>query len=298
MEFIDYYQILGLNKDATSEEVKKAYRKLARKYHPDINPNNEEAKKKFQQINEAHEVLSDPEKREKYDKYGKDWKHGEQMEEARRQQEQAYRAQGQGGFDFGGGGFDAGGFSDFFASMFGGGGGRGRRTAAFRGQDFHADLQLGLRDAYTTHKRTLNLDGKKVRITIPAGIEDGQKIRLPGYGAPGPNGGENGDLYITFVLGSDPRYLRKGDDIYISEALPLYTAVLGGEVIVDTLGGKLKVKVPALTQNNTTIRLKGKGFPVYKQEGKFGDLFIKWNVQLPTELSDQQKTLFEQLAAS
>lgn len=295
MDFIDYYQVLGLDKGASEADIKKAYRKLARKYHPDLNPGDQDANRKFQQINEAHEVLSDPDKRKKYDQYGQDWQHAEQFEQARRAQQQQGRSEEAFTYE---GGFEEGAFSDFFEAMFGGarqarGGRRG-----FRGQDLHAELPLSLREAYHTHTRTLNLRGKQIRITVAAGIADGQKIRLKGYGAPGMNGGPAGDLYITFTVTPDPRYQRKGDDIYIAEELPLYTAVLGGEHIVETLGGRVKLQVPPLTQNNATVRLKGKGFPVYRQEGKFGDLYVRWTVKLPESLSDRQKSLFEELAAS
>src|SRR6266446_2928945 len=189
MEFVDYYKILGVDKNAKTEAIKKAYRKLARKHHPDLNPNDKEANKKFQQINEANEVLSDPEKRKKYDQYGKDWKHADQFEKARHQQGQ----QDFSGYTYSG---DAGNedFSDFFESLFGrsAGGSRNRQTK-FRGQDYHAELRLNLSDAYETHKQTLTVNGKNVRITIPAGIENGQVIKLKGYGAPGVNGGPNGD---------------------------------------------------------------------------------------------------------
>lgn len=299
MDYIDYYQVLGVKKTATKEEIKKAYKKLARKYHPDLNPGDKDAIKKFQQINEAQEVLSDPEKRKKYDKYGKDWQHGEQMEQAQRQQQQQQRAyQGQSGGGFAGGDFDSGDFSDFFSSMFGGQSSGRRQQASFKGQDLQASLNLSLKDASETHQQTLTINNKKVRITIPAGVADNQKIKLKGYGNPGRNGGPNGDLYITFLIENDNRYMRKGDDIYVSEDLPLYTAVLGGEHIVESLSGKVKINIAPLTQNATTIRLKGKGYPVYKKENSFGDLYIKWNIQLPKHLTEEQKKLFEQLATS
>ncbi|MFC1225433.1 MULTISPECIES: J domain-containing protein [Pedobacter] len=296
MDYIDYYKILDLKKDATTEDIKKAYRKLARKHHPDLNPNNEEANKKFQQINEANEVLSDPEKRKKYDKYGKDWQHADQLD-AQQQQQRQYQSQGQayGGNSYSGG-FGGEDFSDFFSSMFGGGGGRSSRNSPFKGQDYSADLQLNLLDAYTTHKQTLTVNGKQVRITIPAGVENGQKIKLPGYGAPGVNNGPPGDLYIKFNISDDPKFKRKGNDIYIQEEIDLYTAILGGEKIVETLNGKVKLKVPAGTQPDTTLRLKGKGFPVYKKDNQFGDLYIKWQVKIPTNLNAEQKELFEKLS--
>ncbi|MFD2583641.1 DnaJ C-terminal domain-containing protein [Pedobacter vanadiisoli] len=297
MDYIDYYKILDLKKDASTEDIKKAYRKLARKHHPDLNPNNEEANKKFQEINEANEVLSDPEKRKKYDKYGKDWQHADQLD-AQEQQRRQYQSNSgsYGGGNSYSGGFGSDDFSDFFSSMFGGGGGRSSRNSPFKGQDYNADLQLNLLDAYTTHKQTLTVNGKQVRITIPAGVENGQKIKLPGYGAPGVNNGPPGDLFIKFNISDDPKFKRKGNDIYIQEEVDLYTAVLGGEKIVETLNGKVKLKIPESTQPDTTLRLKGKGFPVYKKDNQFGDLYIKWQVKIPTNLNAEQKELFEKLS--
>lgn len=297
MEFVDYYSILGLDKNASQTDIKKAYRKLARKHHPDVNPNDAAASKKFQQINEANEVLSDPEKRKKYDQYGKDWEHAEQFEQARRQQ-QHQPFGGGGGQHFSSEDFGSGDFSDFFESLFGGQarGHGGGRTAKFRGQDYESELKINLSDAYTTHKQTLTINGKSIRITIPAGIEDGQKIRLKGHGGEGVNGGPAGDLYITFSIVNDTPFKRVGNDLYYTQDIDLYTALLGGEVTVDTLSGKLKLKVKPETQNGTKVRLKGKGFPVYKEEGKFGDLYVTMNVKLPTNLTDQQKELFKQLS--
>ncbi|MEO6231356.1 MAG: J domain-containing protein [Ferruginibacter sp.] len=294
MDFIDYYQALGISKTATEDEIKKAYRKLARKLHPDLNPGDKDAGKKFQQINEANEVLSDPEKRKKYDQYGKDWQHAEQFEKAGQSRQQS---RGQtGGFDAED--FGEGGFSSFFDSMFGGGEGRRSRQTKFRGQDYNSELRLSLIDAYTTHKQTLTINGKNVRISIPAGIENGQIIKLSGYGAPGINGGPNGDLYISFSIENDARYKRSGNDLYVTEELELYTAVLGGDITVDTLSGLLKLKVNPETQNGTKTRLKGKGFPVYKKEGQFGDLYITYHVKIPTNLTEKQKELFKELSAT
>ncbi|WP_443944491.1 DnaJ C-terminal domain-containing protein [Pedobacter sp. AW1-32] len=295
MEYIDYYKILDLKKTASTDDIKKAYRKLARKYHPDLNPNNDEANKKFQQINEANEVLSDPDKRKKYDKYGKDWQHADQLD-AQQAQQRRYQSQSRnGGQQSYSGGFDGGDFSDFFSSMFGGAG-RSSRNSPFKGQDYNADLTLNLIDAFTTHKQTLTVNGKQVRITVPAGVENGQKIKLPGYGAPGVNNGPPGDLFLTFNITEDAKFKRKGNDIFLQEDIDLYTAILGGEKIVDTLNGKVKLKIPEGTQPDTTLRLKGKGFPVYKKENQFGDLYVKWQVKLPTKLSTEQKDLFEQLS--
>ena len=296
MEFVDYYNILGINKNASEDEVKKAYRKLARKYHPDLNPNDKEAHKRFQQINEANEVLSDPEKRKKYDQYGKDWKHADQFNQARQQRGSGhYRNSEEGDFAGSFGTEDSGGFSEFFESLFGGGGHRRSRTG-FKGQDYSAELHLNLRDAVTTHQQTLTINDKKVRITIPAGVEDGQKIRLKGYGAPGVNGGPGGDLYITFRIAEDPAFKRLGNDVYTKATIDLYTAVLGGETTVDTLEGKIRLKVAPGTQNESKVRVKGKGFPVYKQEGEKGDLYVIFHVTIPTALSEKEKDLFNQLA--
>lgn len=292
MEFIDYYEILGVPKTATEKEIKAAYRKLARKYHPDLNPDDKEAEKKFKQINEANEVLGDPENRKKYDKYGKDWQHGEEFEKARRQQQQQQSRQRAGRQ----GGFSGQGYSDFFESMFGGSRSSGRgHYPKFKGQDYHAELHLNLRDVYTTHKQVLTVNGDNIRLTIPAGVEDGQVIKIKGKGGEGLNGGPNGDLYLTFIIDNQTPFTREGSTLYNTVDLDLYTALLGGEITVDTFDGKVKMKVPAGTQNGTKVRLKGKGFPVYKKEGTFGDLIITYEVKLPTKLSDREKELFQEL---
>src|SRR5664279_4162938 len=286
MAYTDYYKILGISKTASEEDIKKTYRKLARKLHPDLNPNDKEANKKFQQINEANEVLSDPEKRKKYDQYreqyGENWENAEQFEKAR--QSGAYAGEGRSGqsanpfSDFGTGEeFGEGQYSDFFEQMFGCGarGSRSRNTK-FRGQDYQAELRLSLRDAAKTHTQTLTVNEKNIRITIPAGVEEGQVIRLKNHGAPGVNGGPQGDLYITFRIEADPVFKRVGIDLFINLNIDLYTAVLGGEVMVETLDGTIKLKVKPETQNGTKSRLKGKGFPVYKKEESFGDLFVTY----------------------
>lgn len=308
MDFIDYYKILGVGKTATQDEIRSAYRKLARKHHPDLNPNDKEANKKFQQINEANEVLSDPEKRKKYDQYGKDWQHAEAFEKA--QQSAGAGRRGPSGFGSGSGpsgfgGFgagsaageefgDGGEFSDFFESLFGRSA-RGGGKAAFRGQDYHAELHLALTEAATSHQQVLTVNEKNIRITIPAGVENGQVIKLKGHGGPGTNGGPDGDLYITFVIADDPRWRRDGDDLYTKANPDLYTMMLGGEVLVDTLNGKVKLKIKPETPNGTSLRLKGKGFPVYKKEGQHGDLFVTLEIQLPTGLSEKEKQLFREL---
>lgn len=301
MEFIDYYKTLGVGKTASQDEIKAAYRKLARQHHPDLNPNDKEANRRFQQINEANEVLSDPEKRKKYDQYGKDWQHAEAFEKA--QQSAGGRGGGFGGaggfsgFDAGGAkgeeGYESGEFSDFFESLFGRSS-RGRQSA-FRGQDYQAELHLGLAEAATTHQQVLTVNGKNIRITIPAGVENGQVIKLKGHGGPGTNGGPAGDLFITFIITEDPRWRRDGNDLYATVNPDLYTAMLGGEMTVDTLNGKVKLKVKPETPNGTSLRLKGKGFPVYKKEGQHGDLFVTFEIRLPVNLSEKERELFREL---
>ena len=295
MAFVDYYKTLGVNKNATDDEIKKAYRKLARKYHPDLNPNDKEANKKFQQINEANEVLSDPEKRKKYDAYGENWQHAEAYEKARQQSQ----SQSQNWQDYTYSSAEhEGDFSDFFESLFGSSARKSsnRRDVKFRGQDYNAELHLSLREAYETHKQTLTVNGKNIRITIPAGVENKQVIKLNSYGGAGTNGGPNGDLYITFIINDDPKFKRVSNDLYTTEEIDLYTAVLGGEKTIETLSGKVKLKINAGTQNGSKIRIKGKGFPVYKKEGAFGDLYITYQVKLPTNLTAKEKELFTELS--
>jgi len=285
MDFVDYYKILGIDKTATPKDIKNAYRKLARKYHPDLNQNDNNAKKNFQEINQANEVLSDPEKRKKYDQYGKDWQHSEEFDKAKQNQRQSSDTD----------------FSSFFESMFGGasnaGTGRGRQVR-YRGEDYNAELHLSLMDAYKTHQQTLTVNSQNIRITVPAGIENGQTIKISGHGGQGINGGPNGDLYITFSIANHPRFKRFGDNLFTSAELDLYTAVLGGEFTMDTLNGKVKLKVKPETQNGSKIKLKGKGFPVYKNEGHFGDLFVTYIVKIPVNLTDNQKKLFAELSKS
>ena len=299
MAFIDYYKILEVDKKATEAEIKKAYRKLARKYHPDLNPNDKEAERKFKEINEANEVLSHAENRKKYDDYGENWQHAEEFEKGKQQRQ--YQGNGQqGGFGgFSGGGFGGGGdFSDFFESMFGGRatGGGGRRSTQFKGQDFNAELHLELKDVYTSHKRTLTINGKNIRITIPAGVENGQQIKISGMGGDGSGGGPKGDLYITFTVANHTEFKRDKNNLYATVDLDLYTALLGGEITADTFDGKVKLIIKPGTQNGTKVKLKGKGFPVYKKEGEFGDLYLTYHIQIPTNLSEKEKELFTELA--
>lgn len=305
MEFIDYYKLLEIDRSASKADIKKAYRKLARKYHPDLNPNDKEAQTKFQQINEAHEVLSDPEKRKKYDEYGKDWKHADQFEEAKKQQAASGGFGGGYGGGFGGrgqsssysGNFDDDTFSDFFEQMFGG---RARAEGAhrggqFKGQDFNAELQLKLSDIYESRKNTITVNGKNIRLTIPAGVENGQTIKIKGHGGPGMQGGPKGDLYITFNILNDTAFRREKENLYSTEDINLSTAALGGEIEVNTFNGKVKLKVKPGTQNDSKVKLKGKGFPKYKKEGQYGDLYITYKVKVPEDLNEKQKELFQEL---
>ncbi len=293
--FIDYYKVLGVGKNATVNEIKSAYRKLARKLHPDLNPNDKDSKRKFQEINEANEVLSDPEKRKKYDQYGENWKHAEEYKNAGQYQEQP---SGPGGQTFTWSQGD-GEFSDFFESLFGGLGGTGRgRQVKYRGEDYTAELHLDLMDACETHQQTLTVNGEKIRITIPAGIENDQTIKIAGHGGKGKNGGPNGDLYITFRIAGHSNFRRSGNNLYTTVDLDLYTAVLGGAITVDTLNGKVKLKVRPETQNGSKIKLKGKGFPVYKSKGEYGDLYITYMVKIPVNLTEKQRDLFSELSKS
>ncbi|WP_456421117.1 DnaJ C-terminal domain-containing protein [Lutibacter sp.] len=291
MAFIDYYKILGLQKNATENEIKKAYRKLARKYHPDLNPNNKEAEKKFKAVNEANEVLSHKENRKKYDKYGKDWEHAEHFEKAQKQQRQ--RSSQQEAYS----NFSDSDYSDFFESMFGGGSSRRTYSSVkFRGQDYNAELHLELKDVYKTHKRTLTVNGKNIRLTIPAGVKNGQIIKIKGHGGQGVNGGPKGDLHIKFVIKNNTKFKLDNHNLHLTVDLDLYKAVLGGEVTVDTFDGKVKLKVKPETQNGTKVKLKGKGFPIYKKEGSFGDLYITYQIKIPTNLTKREKELFTELS--
>ncbi|WP_047547932.1 DnaJ C-terminal domain-containing protein [Psychroserpens sp. Hel_I_66] len=294
MAFIDYYKILDIDKSASNADIKKAYRKLARKYHPDLNPNDKEAEVKFKQINEANEVLSNAENRKKYDAYGENWKHGEAYEQQSQHQRASRQRQHSQSSQFDG--FGDGDYSDFFESMFGGGFSNRRSSTQFRGQDFNATLQLNLKDVFTSQKQVLTVNGNNIRLTIPAGVTNGQIIKIKGKGGEGINGGPNGDLLIQFDIINDTEFRRDGEHLYKTIDLDLYKAVLGGDLTVNTFDGKVKLNIKPLTQSGSQVKLKGKGFPIYKKDRAFGDLFITYNVKLPTKLSDKEKELFEELA--
>ena len=289
MEFIDYYKTLGVSKTASAEDIKKAYRKLARKYHPDLNPNNPEAENRFKEINEANEVLSNLENRKKYDKYGKDWQHGEAFNQAQNKRDTQQRSSATGDFN-------ERDFSDYFESMFGSAG-NSRSNSRFKGQDYTTTVKLHLRDVYQAHQQELSVNGKKIRLTIPAGIENEQVVKVKGKGGSGVNGGPAGDLFIQFEIENNTAFQRDHDNLYQTIPIDLYKAVLGGDVTVETFDGKVKLKLVPETQNDTKVKLRGKGFPVYKKEGKFGDLIITYHIEIPTKITDSERALFTQLQA-
>lgn len=284
MTYIDYYKVLGISKAATDKDIKNAYRKLARKYHPDLNKD-QDAKSKFQLVNEANTVLSDPAKRKNYDEYGQNEPNSGGFKQRNYNQNQEFN-QGEE-------------FSDFFASMFGGnptGGWRKSRQQKYKGEDYNATLQVGFADIFREHKKTLSINSGNIRITIPAGIETGQTIKIPGHGGPGQNGGQNGDLYITFQVENNPQFTRIGKNLFAAIEIDLYTAILGGEITFDTLNGKVKLKVKPETQNGSKVKLNNKGVPAYKNEGQPGFLQITYKIKMPVNLSSRQKELFEELS--
>lgn len=314
MQYKDYYKTLGVSKDAGQNEIKKAYRKLAVKYHPDRNPDDKSAEEKFKEVTEAYEVLVDPEKRKKYDQLGSNWK----------QYENAGAGQA-GGFDwsqFAGGGrggsyryetefedvgdiFGEGGFSEFFNTFFGGTGGSGRvRTGGagrsfgdrrIKGQDMRADLELSIHEAYHGTTRILNVDGEKLRTKINPGAYDGQELRIRGKGGQTAPGGERGDIYIRIRIRPDKNYDIDGHNLIREEPVDLYTAVLGGKIKIDTLAGKVNLTIPGGIQPGSRLRLKGKGMPVPGREGSYGDMFVRIRVTIPVDLNEEETKLFTRL---
>lgn len=322
MDFKDYYALLGVTKAASAKEIKQAYRKLARKFHPDVNPGDKSAEAKFKEVNEAHEVLADPEKRRKYDELGANWRQYEQAGSPQGASPGGWQAHasGPGGFRtmseeemremFG----NADPFSDFFHTFFGGAGGfagspdaeeagrrpRGGRMRARQGRDVEHELEMGLEDAFrgTTRRLALSHDGqaRTVDVRIPAGVSDGSRVRITGEGEHGSGGAKSGDLYLRIRLAHHPRYERKGRDLYTPVPVPVATAVLGGEVEVTTLGGRsLRLKVPPLTQNGQVFRLKGHGMPATGKPDETGDLYATVAVQLPRQVTPEQQAHFEAL---
>ncbi|MDH2908829.1 MAG: DnaJ C-terminal domain-containing protein [Candidatus Eremiobacteraeota bacterium] len=330
MNYKDYYAVLGVPKGAPEKDIKSAYRRLARKWHPDANPGNAKpAEEKFKEISEAYEVLGDSDKRRKYDALGSDW------QQAARQAEQQRRYRTQQGatqYDFGfgpnaGAGAGASGFSDFFDMFFSGVGRRGptgTAPAAARGQDMETTIELSLHDMYEGGKKSISLQledscprcrgtgtengrlcaachgtghtltNKKFEVSIPRGIGDGQRIRLTGQGGAGTGGAPNGDLFLIVSTSEDARYKRKGDDLYVDLPVDLYDLILGAEVHVPTMGGNVAMTIPEGTQNNRLLRLTGKGMPHVKGGGN-GDQYVRLIGQLPQNLTDKERKLFRDL---
>jgi curved DNA-binding protein len=320
MEYKDYYKILGLNKNASKDEIKKTYRKLARQYHPDMNPGDKTAEEKFKEINEAYEVLSDTAKREKYDRFGSSWQQyartggrpedfdwgqwttrpgGQSYTRTVTPEELEQILGGSFSGDFSG----FGGFSDFFETLFGnmgrqtsGGRRAGGTRRASRGRDMEQPVELSLEDAY--HGTTLNLQweaGKRIEAKIPPGVKTGSKIRLGGQGEAGSGGGGAGDLYLKIAVKPHPTFTREGDDLKITVPVDLYTVILGGKTTVPTLDRPVELSIPAGTANGRSFRLRGLGMPHLKNPKEKGDLYAKVEVKLPTHLSEKEKELFEKL---
>ncbi len=311
MDFKDYYSLLGISKNATEDEIKKAYRKLAVKYHPDKNPGNKQAEEKFKEMGEAYEVLKNPEKRKKYDKLGSNWKQYEQTSGGGADFSQWARQGGGKNYshtyspeDFGGSDF-----SDFFNSFFsgdyspdGGGGygsqGRGRSGGRpAKGQDYEATLEVTLEESFQGSKRMINIGDEKISATIPTGVYNGQVLRIKGKGAAGRRGGEAGDLYMHVSMLPDPIFEIKDNDLYCDQHVGLYEAVLGGEITVQAPKGSFTMKIPQGTQNLKVLRMKGLGMPVYRKKNEFGDLYLKIIIDIPQNLSAREIELFNQLAS-
>jgi curved DNA-binding protein len=312
MEYKDYYDILGVSRDADEKEIKRAFRRLARKHHPDVNPGNPEAEERFKEINEAYEVLHDPEKRKRYDQLGADWSQWQQA--GGRPGDFDWNRwttgapEGQRGHvrygtpedlqDLFGG---ASPFSDFFAQVFGGTqggpapGGFEYQVRPQRGQDYEQELEISLQEAYRGTTRVLDKDGRRLEVKIPPGAHTGTRVRMAGEGSSGAAGGDAGDLYLRIKVAPDPQFERQGDDLYTTVPVGLYQAVLGGEVRVPTLGNPVMLTIPTGTQNGRVFRLGGKGMPRLRQPDQHGDLYAEVDVRLPTDLSPRQRELFEEL---
>jgi len=303
MEYKDYYKVLGVEKSATADEIKKAYRKLAVKYHPDKNPGNKSAEERFKEISEANEVLGDPEKRKKYDELGDNWK--------QYQNPGAQGGFGRGGYQQTGGGQqfyssedfgEAGGFSDFFESVFGRGfagggptGGGARANTKRKGRDYEAEVQLSLEDAYNGTSRLMEINGEKLQMKFK-GVKDAQTLKIKGKGGQGSGGGERGDIYVKVHIAPHPHFERKEDDLYCDAPVDLYTLILGGKATIHTMKGMIKIDIPPDTDNGKVFRLKSMGMPKFAKDNQFGDLYAKVKVILPKKLSEKELELFKQLA--
>jgi curved DNA-binding protein len=321
MEYKDYYKTLGVGKSADKDEIKKAYRKMARQYHPDMNPGDKKSEEKFKEVNEAYEVLSDPAKREKYDKFGSSWQQyergggrpedfdwgqwttrpgGQTYTRTMTPEDLEQMLGGSFSREFGG----IGGFSDFFEALFGNLGGRAgsgqprtaRTTRSTRGRDAEQNVQISLEDAFRGTTMSLQWeDGRRIESKIPPGVKTGSKIRLSGQGGSGAGGGEAGDLYLKVEVLPHSTFTREGDDLRVNVPVDLYTALLGGKIMVATLERPVELTIPPGTSNNQVIRLRGLGMPKLKDPKERGNLLATVQVQLPEKLSPQEKELFEQL---
>jgi curved DNA-binding protein len=294
MEYKDYYKVLGVDKSASQDDIKKAYRKLAIKYHPDKNQGNKTAEEKFKEISEANEVLADPEKRKQYDKLGSNWRNQAQSGQSSNDGRGGYTYQTQGdGSEFFG---DTGGFSDFFESFFGKGKGRQHNTGDYNFETPESDLSgrisISLEEAYHGTERFIDTGIEKIKVKIRPGAYDNLKLRVKGKGQKGSSG-RSGDLYLIVNVETDPVYERKGDDLHTNIEVNVFKAMLGGKQELNTISGKISITLKEGTQNGKVVRLKGKGMPVYGKAGEFGDLYIKLNVKMPTQLTDEQKRLLK-----
>ena len=301
MEYKDYYKILGVDKKATADEIKKAFRKLAIKYHPDKNPGDKKAEEKFKEMSEANDVLGEPEKRKKYDELGENWQHYQQQggnpgdfnsaRQGGRQQKGSYQ------YSSG----DESQFSDFFESIFGHGASgfsnaRQRGARQVKGEDYQAETEITLEEAFHGATRQVNLGEQKLNLKLKPGIAEGQILRMKEKGAPGMNGGPAGDLFITIHIARHPRFERKGDDLYFDHPLDVYTAILGGKLPVQTIDKTLNINIPPGTDSDKVFRLKDTGMPKYGSPGEHGDSYVRVVINVPKNLEAQDKELLARLA--
>lgn len=289
MEYKDYYKILGVEKGANADEIKKAFRKLAVKYHPDKNPGDKKAEEKFKEVNEAYDVLGDSEKKKKYDDIGSDWQQYAQQQANGGYQGQ-YRTR-----NHRTGRQDEGMFSDFFESIFGFGDQR-RSNVKMRGEDTRAETTLSLEEAYHGTSRQVTLGQQKLNLKLKPGIADGQVLKMKEKGGPGMNGGPAGDLYITIHIAPDSKFERKGDDLHADEPLDMFTAVLGGKIQVSAFGRTVNLTIPAGTDSNKVFRLKGMGMPTYKDPSKHGDYYARMVIHIPKNLNEKEIAAIQQIA--
>jgi curved DNA-binding protein len=302
MEYKDYYKILGVDKNATKDDIKKVYRRLAKKYHPDKNPGDKASEEKFKEVTEANEVLSDPEKRKKYDQLGSNWKQYQNTGAEANYGHRNYQTGNQGEGVHYSGNFDelfgnVGGFSDFFESFFGGSTSHSRQSHPRKGKNYEANLSISLEEAHHGTEQEFILDGKKIRIKITPGIEQGKRLRLKNQGSEGISGGEKGDLYITLKIENHAQFERKGNDLYCNLEVDLYTAILGGKKPLKTLDGKtINVNIPPETESGTTFRIKEMGMHHSNDNNLRGDLFVNINVKLPKHLGSKEIELFKELS--